>query len=127
MKRFVIDGNAFDSLESFYDHVGPLLCPGFPWGRNLDAFNDILYGGFGTLDVGEAIELVWKDSAKSRKDLGGAETVRWLEDRMDRIHPSNRDAWMRRLAEVRVGEGLTLYEQLVGIIRANPHVRFREE
>lgn len=127
MKRFVLDGAAFDGLDTFYDHAGEVLCPAFDWGRNLDAFNDILRGGFGAFDYGEEIELIWKNAAKSKKDLGVAETISWLEAGLDRIHPSNREAWMQRIAAVRRGKGQTLYEQLVEIIRHNTHLHFREE
>ena len=126
MKRYVIDGNAFDGLESFYDHIGKLLCPGHQWGGNLDAFNDILWGGWGAFDEGEPVELIWKNSAKSKEDLGAAVTIAWLEDGLDRIHPSNRETWMERIAAVRRGKGQTLYEQLVEIIRDNPHLHFQE-
>ena len=47
-----IDGNAFRTLEEFYDEISRKLVPGASWGRNLDAFSDILSGGFGTPDGG---------------------------------------------------------------------------
>jgi len=127
MKRFVLDGARFDGLDSFYDHAGEVLCPGFDWGRNLDAFNDVLRGGFGAFDLGEEIELVWKDAAKSKRDLGHRETEAWLEENLERVHPTNRERWMERLASARAGKGKTLHDQLLEIIRAHGHVRFREE
>lgn len=45
---YEIDGSRFHTLEEFYDEIGTALIHGSPWGRNLDAFNDILRGGFGT-------------------------------------------------------------------------------
>ena len=47
-----IDGRCFDDLDGFFEHVGQRLIPGASWGKNLDAFNDILRGGFGTPDEG---------------------------------------------------------------------------
>ncbi|HZE95519.1 MAG TPA: barstar family protein [Planctomycetota bacterium] len=127
MKRFVLDGDAFDGLPAFYDHAGDVLCPGFAWGRNLDAFKDILYGGFGVFEDSEEIELVWKNSAKSKQDLGHRETAWWLEETLDRIHPTNRERWMERLAAARSGRGPTLYDELVEIIRHHQTILFREE
>ncbi len=127
MKRFVLDGDAFNGLDSFYDHAGEVLCPGFGWGRNLDAFNDILRGGFGAFDCDEEMELVWKSAAKSKKDLGHRETEAWLEENLERVHPTNRERWMERLAAARAGKGQTLYDELVEIIRGHPLVHFREE
>ena len=46
------------------------LVPGRRWGRNLDAFNDILRGGFGTPEVG--FTLVWRNAHTSQQRLGPA-------------------------------------------------------
>lgn len=45
---YEIDGKDFTSLDGFYDAISSQVIPGVAWGRNLDAFNDILRGGFGT-------------------------------------------------------------------------------
>ena len=50
MELYEIDGKNFSTLEEFYDEISRVLIPGAQWGRNLDAFNDILRGGFGTPD-----------------------------------------------------------------------------
>lgn len=84
---FVIDGADFTNLEGFYEQVGRVLIPGVSWGMNLDAFNDILRGGFGTPDDG--FTLCWKNSDLSRVSLGYPETVRHLESLLARCHPSN--------------------------------------
>jgi len=127
MKRFVLDGAAFNGLDTFYDHAGEVLCPGFDWGRNLDAFNDILRGGFGAFECGEEIELVWKGATKSKQDLGHRETEAWLEENLERVHPTNRERWRERLAAARAGKGKTLYDELVEIIQGHELVHFREE
>lgn len=55
-KEFVIDGNNFDTLNGFYDEVEAVFTSKLSWkiGRNLDAFNDILRGGFGRHEEGGA-------------------------------------------------------------------------
>jgi RNAse (barnase) inhibitor barstar len=60
---FEIDGLRFHTLEEFFDEVSQILIPGADWGRNLDAFNDILRGGFGT-PYGRFV-LVWKNHEES--------------------------------------------------------------
>jgi hypothetical protein len=46
------------SMEEFWDEVQNALASGFPFfGRNLDAFKDILRGGFGAFAEGELIRL----------------------------------------------------------------------
>ncbi len=65
---YEIDGGDFRDLQEFYDVISRVLIPGVDWGRNLNAFNDILRGGFGTPDVGFVLR--WKNSSVSRKRLG---------------------------------------------------------
>ena len=63
MKTYRIDGRRFSTLEGFYEEVDRVLIPGSKWGRNLEAFNDILRGGFGTPD--EGFILIWESSVLS--------------------------------------------------------------
>lgn len=53
--QVVIDGNSFSTLEEFFDEVDRALNPKTYWGKNLDAFNDVLSGGFGTSSKGFAL------------------------------------------------------------------------
>jgi hypothetical protein len=46
---YEIDGADFSTLDEFYDEISRVVIPEVYWGRNLDAFDDILSGGFGTL------------------------------------------------------------------------------
>lgn len=69
-KEYEIDGSKITSLDTFYDEISRVLIPGFKWGRNLDAFNDILKGGFGTPDEGFTIK--WSHSTLSKATLGRA-------------------------------------------------------
>jgi len=114
-KEYVLDGSKVTSLEAFYDAVGDTLIPGVYWGRNLDAFNDILRGGFGTPEGG--VVLRWTNSNASRVDLGYAETVRQLKKRLEQCHPTNRDAVRADLSRAQRGEGPTVFEWLVEMIR----------
>lgn len=67
-KVYVLDGARMTSPEAFYDEVSRVLIPGHGWGRNLDAFDDILMGGFGTPVEGFTIK--WRNSEASRSTLG---------------------------------------------------------
>jgi RNAse (barnase) inhibitor barstar len=64
-KRLEIDGAHFSNLDGFYDEVSKILEPDIFWGRNLNAFNDILRGGFGTPEGG--FVLVWKNHKVSER------------------------------------------------------------
>ena len=86
---YEVHGDRIASLEDFYREIGEAINgPGGSFGRNLDAFNDGVAGGFGTPDEGYVIR--WLDSDRSRQTLGYPETVRQLELKLERCHPSNR-------------------------------------
>jgi RNAse (barnase) inhibitor barstar len=113
---FEIDGRTFDSLEGFYDEVGKNLLTA-PWGRNLDAFNDVLRGGFGTPDGGFVLR--WLNSADSRVALGYPATMKHLEQKLSRCHPDNVTYVAAELDAARRGEGQTIFDVLVEIIRVH--------
>ena len=69
-KKFIIDGNNFSDLDGFYDEIRRVLTDNFEgFGRNLDALDDVLEGGFGKFDEYENIILIWKNFDKSKKEL----------------------------------------------------------
>lgn len=72
---YEIDGRDFTTLEEFYEVVSRVLIPSAQWGHNLDAFNDILRGGFGTPDGGFVLR--WVNAAVSREQLGYPEMRRY--------------------------------------------------
>jgi hypothetical protein len=115
LKEYVLDGSKVTSLEAFFDQISDTLIPGAFWGRNLDAFNDILRGDFGTPPKGFIFR--WTHSDASRASLGYAETVRQLEKRLERCHPTNRDLVRADLSQARQGTGATVFDWLVEIIR----------
>jgi RNAse (barnase) inhibitor barstar len=114
---YVIDGRTFSSLEEFYEVLGDAIIPGVAWGQNLDALNDILRGGFGTPPQGFRIH--WTYSGVSRLRLGHTETVRQLERRLQRCHPSNRPAVAEQLALARAGKGPTVFDWLIEIFASH--------
>ncbi|HHP7236481.1 MAG TPA: barstar family protein [Desulfobacterales bacterium] len=109
---YEIDGRDFSTLEEFYAVVSRVLITEASWGHNLDAFNDILRGGFGTPDGGFVLR--WKNSALSRECLGYQETVKQLEIRLARCQPSNRDSVAADLGAAQRGVGPTVFELVVG-------------
>jgi hypothetical protein len=112
-----IDGARIEDLDGFYDEISREVIPGATWGRNLHAFNDILRGGFGTPDGG--FIFLWKNAARSRRALGYAGTVRWLRGLPKVVHPTNVEERRRQIALALAGEGETLFDLLVGIVRSH--------
>ncbi|WP_035796644.1 barstar family protein [Kitasatospora mediocidica] len=112
---YVLDGTQVRTLEDFWRVIGEAVNgPGGYFGRNLDAFADCLSGGFGQPDDGDYV-IEWRDHAISREHLGYPETVRQLELRLTRCHPTNRPAVSAELAAARDGRGTTVFDWLVEI------------
>jgi RNAse (barnase) inhibitor barstar len=112
---YEIDGERFSTLEEFYAEVSRVLVPGADWGRSLSAFNELLSGGLGAPAAG--FTLRWKNHARSVEQLGRGETLRQLERALERARPEHRADIADELELARRGEGTTVYEWLVEIIR----------
>jgi RNAse (barnase) inhibitor barstar len=112
-----IDGSHFDSLDTFWDEISVRLIPGASWGRNFDAFNDILRGGFGTPEGGFVLR--WVNFQRSREALGYPETLRWLENKIQRCHPTNVEFVKRDIEEARQNKGPTVADIIIEIIRVH--------
>lgn len=71
MNTYVIDGNNFCDLDSFYDEIESVFTKdiNFKIGKNLDALSDVLSGGFNRHEYGEEIKIIWLNSSKSKIDL----------------------------------------------------------
>lgn len=109
-----IDGSRFKTLDEFYDEISDRVIPGAIWGRNLDAFNDILRGGFGTPD--EGFTLIWENHKLSRKRLDHGETIRQLQSWLKECHPSNILNLNAMLDVAERGDGTTVFDWIVEII-----------
>lgn len=113
-REYVIDGNSFSTLEEFYAEISCVLIPGVWWGENLDGFNDILRGGFGTPPDGFILR--WRNSDISRQNLGYTETVKQLETRLVQCHPDSRGHVELALKLATEHDGPTVFDWLVEII-----------
>jgi hypothetical protein len=124
-REYTVDGGRFDTLGQAAEEFTRTLGWTMPWNGNLDAFNDFLREGFGTPD--EGFVLIWRNSTLSRERLGYGKTIKWLEERVRNCHPTNVPAMQERLAAARRGEGQTLFDTLVEIIRDHEAVELRLE
>jgi len=111
---YEIDGNRFSTLEEFYGEIDRVMRLS-GWGHNLDAFNDVLRGGFGTPDDGFTIR--WKNHQVSRQRLCYAETTRQLKLRLEHCHPANRTLVSREIEAAEAQQGHTVFDWLVQVIR----------
>lgn len=124
-KSIILDGSCFKELSGFYDEVERKLTSNLDWkiGRNLDALDDILDGGFGMFDDNEPIQLVWSNSELSRKNLSYNETEKYLKQNLNECHPTNRSEVHEELEKVMNKESKTLFEIIVEIILEHDHIQ----
>jgi hypothetical protein len=109
-----MDGALFSDFEGFAREFTRLL-DGYTWHGNLDAFNDILRGGFGTPEDGWILR--WLNSELSRDALGYEATARRLEGILATCHPEHRSRIEAAIARARRREGPILFDDIVAIIR----------
>jgi RNAse (barnase) inhibitor barstar len=124
-RQYEIDGQHFSTLEGFAEEFSKVVLPTYQWYGNLDAFNDILYGGFGTPD--EGFILIWKNAALSSARLGYPETVRQLQQRLTKCHPTNRELVANQIAQALQYKGPTVFDWLVEIIHEHHDIELRLE
>jgi RNAse (barnase) inhibitor barstar len=123
-KTIVLDANEFSTLQSFYKAVEKAFTKDLGWhiGRNLNAFNDVLRGGFGIHDYEEPVRLLWLHSDKSRVDLGWKETVKYILAKLTTCHPSNVESVKSDLVLAQSHKGKTLFELIIDIIERHDHI-----
>ena len=127
-KMIVINGGHFSSLVVFYDEVSSVLMKDTDWKvGTLDGFDDILYGGFGVFENNEKTEIIWKESGKSKNDLGLQATQEFYENKIRQGKPFNIELIQQKLKDLPEGKGQTLFEILVEIIQSHQNIILRLE
>ncbi|WP_288458862.1 ribonuclease inhibitor [uncultured Chryseobacterium sp.] len=114
-KMTVINGSHFSNLEAFYEEVSLLFLKDEDWKvGTLDGFDDILYGYEG--------EIIWKDSRKSKEDLGFDLTKEFYENKIRQGKPFNVTLIQEKLDDLIAGNGQTLFEILMEIIKSHKNI-----
>ncbi len=128
-KTIVIDSSTFNDLEGFHTEIDRLLTKNLSWktGHNLDAFNDLLRGGFEVYEYGEPVIIIWKNAIKSKEDLGYTETIKHYESMLLKCHPTNRDSVKQLLESAKQHQGDTLFDIIANIIKKHDHIEFKME
>ncbi len=102
------------TLEEFADHFGSVALDGHTWHGNLDGFNDILARWL--RDAGGWLCVAVAPLRAIARGLGYPETVRRLQHRLGKCHPSNRAEVAAELEAAQAGLGPTVFDWLVEII-----------
>ena len=116
IKSAVINGSLFSDLSGFYEEISAILMEDAGWKLGtLDGFDDILYGFQG--------EIIWKDSEKSKQDLGFEATKEFYQNKIKQGKPFNIDLIQQKLDELVAGNGPTLFDILFEIIESHQNIR----
>lgn len=101
-----------------------MLMIGEEWelGQSLDAFNDLLYGGFGVISRDEPIILTWSGFEHSREALGTEATRQYLLDKVQPGSPFNKALFKEKLEKLEQGSGETYFETILEIIADHPNI-----
>lgn len=110
-----IDGTHFSTIDEFWDEIDKLLTRNLSWktGHNMDAFHDLLRGGFGVHKVGEGIDFYWINADKSQQDLGYEATALYWEKIFQKCHPTNRQEIMLKIKAAKAHEGKMLFDIII--------------
>jgi RNAse (barnase) inhibitor barstar len=124
-QSIIIDGDKISSLSTFYDEIESKLTKDLGWtmGRNLDAFNDVLRGGFGVHEYEEPIKLIWNNSNKSKLGLGWDETIKYVTAKLKNCHSSNIQFVKDALELAQQHKGQTLFELITDIIKTHEQIQ----
>ncbi|WP_175620546.1 ribonuclease inhibitor [Chryseobacterium schmidteae] len=114
-KMTVINGGHFSDLEGFYEEISQLFMKDEDWKvGTLDGFDDILYG--------VETDITWKNSQKSKEDLGFDLTKKFYENKIRQGKPFNVQLIQLKLDELIAGEGQNLFEILIEIIESHKNI-----
>jgi RNAse (barnase) inhibitor barstar len=118
-----IAGDRIRDIPTLYVELDRALMRGLDWrlGESLDALNDVLYGGFGTIEGDEAVTLVWRDFAASAAALGVETTREWLRRRLGDERYAQ-DRLVADLAALDAGTGMTYLDRVVEVIESHPNI-----
>lgn len=124
MKTITIDGANIHDIPSFYAEINRVFMAGEDWmlGQSLDAFNDMLHGGFGAIDHGEPVRLVWRDFERSRVVLGVEATRTYLKNKLARPQTFNAEVIRKQLDALNAGTGQTYFDILIEIIGEHANI-----
>lgn len=123
-KEIIIEGSRFNDVEGFYTEVDKVFTKDLSWktGHNLDAFNDLLLGGFGVYEYGEPITIIWENANKSKEDLGYNATVIHYESMLMKCHQTNIDNVKVLLESAKQEKGDTIFDIIIQIIKEHDEI-----
>lgn len=121
-----LNGAAITGITSFYDEINRVFMADESWrlGESLDALDDLLYGGYGTIYNAETATIVWTHFDQSREALGLAATRAWLQAKIASPH-FNTERFTAELAALDAGTGQTYFDRILDVFANHPNITLR--
>ena len=125
VKQIEIEGNAINDIASFYEEINRVFMVGESWliGQSLDAFADLLFGGYGALQGAQSVELYWHNMDHSRKALGYQTTRAYYLDKLRPDSPYTKKLFAEKLRALESGSGETYFDSIMTILAEHPSIR----
>jgi len=119
-----ITGSNIHDIASFYREINRVFMHNENWqiGESLDAFDDLLYGGFGTLNNNATVKVLWTNIALSRKALGYETTKAYYLTKLQPGSPFNKQHFTAKLKELEAGVGETYFDIVVEILSEHSNI-----
>lgn len=126
-KTLTIEGGAVHDVASSYDEINRVFMADEDWrlGHSLDALDDLLYGGFGAIEGGEPVVIIWRDMERSRDALGVETTLASYRAKLARPDIYDRAAIARKIRALERGNGATYFDIVTDIIAAHENISLR--
>lgn len=122
-KKIVINGKHFSDLNGFYEEISEKLMKNEDWKvGTLDGLNDVLYGVPETFNPKGKVVIRWKNSEKSKEDLGFETTLDFLEKKLKIGKPYNVDLISQQKEDLIAGKGQTLFEIILEIFSEHQNI-----
>ncbi len=124
MKTLTIRGRYIRDIPSFYAEVNRVFMADEGWklGESLDAFNDLLFGGYGAIAGSDPVEIVWEDIEASRAALGIETTRTYLTAKLRQPELYSVSVIQQQLDQLEKSDGSTYFDTILDIIRDHPNV-----
>ncbi|MEB2282751.1 hypothetical protein LAV73_22780 [Lysinibacillus xylanilyticus] len=76
----------------------------------------------GEIEFKEEYTIIWRNSDKSKSDLGYEETIMKLNEKLERCHPSNVKYVLQEIKDAKMNKGPTIFDTIKEIILDNENV-----
>jgi RNAse (barnase) inhibitor barstar len=125
VQRITIIGQNIRDITTFYKEINRVFMQSEDWkiSESLDAFNDLLYGGFGSIMPDKDVEIVWHDIALSKAALGYDPTRSYYIDKLKPQSPFNKKYFENKLEELESGSGQTYFDIIIEVTALHPRIR----